>query len=226
MPGTRARRKAFEQARTYFQQAIDKDPSFALAHAGLADTYQVAGLLSGTPDGPARAREAAERALALDDSLGEAHASLAGTLHRPVADIPRAEAEFKRAIELNPGYATAHQWYAIMLAEEGRDREALEHAERAVALDPLAGVMRQTLALVNYFGRRYDRAGAEARRALELAPQLTLARQIVARSLVERGRAARSGAGAERAAATTPEELAVLAIACSRSGDAAGRRRS
>ena len=67
-----------------------------------------------------------------------------------------------------------------MLAEEGRDREALEHAERAVALDPLAGVMRQTLALVNYYGRRYDRAIADGRRALELAPQLTLARQLVA----------------------------------------------
>ena len=211
--------EGFEQARTYFQQAIDKDPSFALAHAGLADTYQVAGLLSGTPDGPARAREAAERALALDDSLGEAHASLAGTLHRPVADIPRAEAEFKRAIELNPGYATAHQWYAIMLAEEGRDREALEHAERAVALDPLAGVMQQTLGLVNYFGRRYDRAGADARRALELAPHLTLARQILARSLVERGRAAEAVRLLSEQPATTSEELAVLAIACSRSGD-------
>ena len=210
--------EGFELARTYFLQAIEKDPSFALAHAGLADTYQVAGLFSGTPDGPARARAAAERALALDDSLGEAHASLAGTLHRPIADIPRAEAEFKRAIELNPGYATAHQWYAIMLAEEGRDREALEHAERAVALDPLAGVMQQTLALVNYFGRRYDRAGADARRALELAPHLTLARQIVARSLVERGRAAEAVRMLSDPAAT-PEELAVLAIACSRSGD-------
>ena len=213
--------EGFEQARSYFQQAIDKDPSFALAHAGLADTYQVAGLLSGTTDGPARARAAAERALELDDSLGEAHASLAGTLHRPVADIPRAEAEFKRAVELNPGYATAHQWFAIMLAEEGRDREALEHAERAVALDPLAGVMQQTLALVHYFGRRYDRAGVEGRRALELAPHLTLARQLVARSLVERGRAAEAVQILSEQPATSPEELVVLAIACSRSGDAA-----
>ena len=213
--------EGFELARTYFLQAIEKDPSFALAHAGLADTYQVAGLLSGTADGPTRARAAAERALALDDSLGEAHASLAGTLHRPIADIPRAEAEFKRAIELNPGYATAHQWYAIMLAEEGRDREALEHAERAVALDPLAGVMRQTLSLVNYYGRRYERAIADGRRALELAPQLTLARQLVARSLVERGRAAEAVRMLSDPATSAPEELAVLAIACSRSGDAA-----
>ena len=191
--------EGFEQARTYFQQAIDKDPSFALAHAGLADTYQVAGLLSGTPDGPARAREAAERALALDDSLGEAHASLAGTLHRPVADIPRAEAEFKRAIELNPGYATAHQWYAIMLAEEGRDREALEHAERAVTLDPLAGVMQQTLGLVNYFGRRYDRAGADgtARPRARTAPHAGAADPgPLARRAGPRGG---SGAAAERA---------------------------
>ena len=106
-----------------------------------------------------------------------------------------------------------------MLAEEGRDREALEHAERAVALDPLAGVMQQTLGLVNYFGRRYDRAVADARRALELAPHLTLARQILARSLVERGRAAEAVRLLSEQPATTPEELAVLAIACSRSGD-------
>ena len=180
--------QGFEQAQSYFQQAIDKDPSFALAYAGLADTYQVAGLSSGVTEAPARARAAAERALALDESLGEAHSSLAGTLHRPLADIPRAEAAFLRAIELNPGYATAHQWYAIMLAEEGRDREALEHAERAVALDPLAGVMRQTLALVNYYGRRYDRAISDGRGALELAPQ-TVAGATDRGALADRARA-------------------------------------
>jgi Flp pilus assembly protein TadD len=108
-----------------------------------------------------------------------------------------------------------------MLAEEGRGREALEHAERAVALDPLAGVMHQTLALVHYFGRRYDRAGVEGRRALELAPHLTLARQLVARSLVERGRAAEAVQILSEQPATSPEELVVLAIACTRSGDAA-----
>jgi tetratricopeptide (TPR) repeat protein len=140
----------FDRARSYFQQAIDKDPSFALAHVGLADTYQVAGLLTGTADGPAQARAA---------------------------------------------------------------------AERAVVLDPLAGVMRQTLALVNYFGRRYDRAIADGRRALELAPHLTLARQIVARSLVERGRAAEAVRMLSEQPQTSPEELAVLAIACNRSGD-------
>ena len=97
----------------------------------------------------------------------------------------------------------------------------MEHAERAVALDPLAGVMRQTLALVNYYGRRYDRAIADGRRALELAPHLTLARQLVARSLVERGRAAEAVRMLSDPPANAPEELAVLAIACSRSGDEA-----
>ena len=213
--------QGFDQAEDYFQQAIDKDPSFALAYAGLADTYQVSGLSSGVMDGPTRARAAAERALDLDDSLGEAHSSLAGTLHRPLADIGRAEAEFVRAIELNPGYATAHQWYAIMLAEEGRDREALEHAERAVALDPLTGVIRQTLALVNYYGRRYDRAIADGRSAIELAPQLSLARQLVARSLIERGKPADAVRMLAERNLTLPEELAVLAIAHNRAGDKA-----
>ena len=213
--------EGFEQARGFFQQAIEKDPTFALAYAGLADTYQVSGLANGAADGPAQARAAAERALELDDTLGEAHSSLAGTLHRPLADIPRAEAGFRRAIELNPGYATAHQWYAIMLAEEGRDREAMEHADRAAALDPLAAVMRQTLGLVNYYGRRYDRAISDGRSALDLAPQLSLARLIVARSLIERGKPADAVRVLTEQASTTPEELALLAIAYSRGRDKA-----
>jgi TolB-like protein/tetratricopeptide (TPR) repeat protein len=211
----------FEQAKGFFQQAIDKDPTFALAYAGLADTYQLSGLQAGNVDVAARAREAAERALALDASLGEAHASLAATLHRPLADLARAETEFRRAIELNPGYATAHQWFAILLAEEGRDAEALQHAERAVILDPLSGVIRQSLGLINYYGRRYERAIADGHRALELAPQLPLARQIVARALIERGRPADAVRLLTEPPSTAPEELAALAIAYKRTGDGA-----
>jgi Flp pilus assembly protein TadD len=106
-----------------------------------------------------------------------------------------------------------------MLAEEGRDREALEHAERAVALDPLTGVMRQTLALVNYYGRRYDRAIADGRSALELAPQLSLARQLVARSLIERGKPADAVRMLTGHTPAVPEELALLAVAHNRAGD-------
>ena len=121
-------------------------------------------------------------------TLAEAHTSLARQMHRGAGDIDRAEAEFRRALELNPGYATAHQWYAILLSEEGRDGEALQQAERAVALDPLSAAIRQTLSMIHLFGRRYDKAVAEARRALDAEPELPLARQVLARSLVETGR--------------------------------------
>jgi TolB-like protein len=138
----------FQEAIRYFDEAIRRDPSFALAYAGLSDAY---GLLGGVPDraeSNARAKAAAERALALDDTLAEAHTSLAAHLHRNELRPAAAERQFRRAIELNPGYATAHQWYAILLAEEGREQEAAGHAQRAVTLDPLSGVMHQTLALL------------------------------------------------------------------------------
>ena len=162
MPGTGGRRKACEEALRYFQEAVDKDPNFALAHAGLADTYHLIGPSAGIPDAPARARAAAERASQLDETLAEAHTSLARLLHRIAGDIDRADVEFRRAIELNPGYATAHQWYGTLLAETGRHKEAQDHGERAVALDPLSAAIRQSLALVYFVGRQYERAAAEA----------------------------------------------------------------
>jgi Flp pilus assembly protein TadD len=91
-------------------------------------------------------------------------------------------------VELNPGYATAHQWYSLLLAEDGRDAEATRHAQEAVTLDPLSGTLHQTLGLVHYYGRRYDRAEAEARRALELSPHLQLARHVQARALLLQGK--------------------------------------
>lgn len=177
----------FQDAIRYFDQAIQKDPDFALAYAGLADAYQLLGPGLETRGAPTKAKAAAERALRLDDGLAEAHTSLAGLLHRTDVDIEGAEREFRRALDLNPGYATSHQWYAILLAEEGRDEEATRHAQQAVALDPLSGPIHQTLGLVHYYGRRYDRAVVEARRALELVPSLTLARDILGRSLVAQG---------------------------------------
>ena len=108
---------------------------------------------AGIPDAPARARAAAERAIELDETLAEAHTSLARLLHRIAGDVDRADVEYRRAIELNPGYATAHQWYGTLLAESGRHKEAQEHGERAVALDPLSAAIRQSLALMYFVGR-------------------------------------------------------------------------
>jgi Tfp pilus assembly protein PilF len=209
-----------QEALSYFQQAIEKDPAFALAHAGLADTYHLIGPAAGIPDAQARARAAAEHAIQLDDTLAEAHTSLGRLLHRSAGDIDRADAEFRRAIELNPGYATAHQWYAIMLVEEGREAEAQQHGERAAVLDPLAPSIRQTLGLLNLYCRRYERAAVEARRALDESPDLPLARQTLARAMVENGHAREAIELLSNPAATSAEDLVTLAIAASRTGDA------
>jgi len=210
-----------QEAVRYFDQALQKDPQFALAHAGLADAY---GLMppSATPDAATKAKRAARRAIELDDSLAEAHTALGGVLHRADWDREAAEREFRRALELNPGYITAHQWYAILLAEEGRDADALRHAERAVALDPLSGLMHQALGLIHLFGRRFDRAVAEERRALDLAPQLGLAPQFLAHALVAQGKATEAIAVAERASPANERELlAILGSAYIKAGDRA-----
>jgi tetratricopeptide (TPR) repeat protein len=170
---------------------------------------------------PTKARAAAEQALRLDDSVAEAHTSLAGLLHRNDGDLAAAEREFTRALELNSDYATAHQWYSIFLAEEGRSDEALHHAREAVALDPLSGPMRQTLTLVHYLGRRFDLAVSDGRRALEFAPHLSLARDFVGRSLLALRRPREAIQVSQGSATPTPEMLATMSLAHLRLGERA-----
>jgi TolB-like protein/Tfp pilus assembly protein PilF len=210
--------EGYAEAIRYFEQAIKQDPTFALAHAGLADAYQLGGSAL-DPDALARARAAAQRALELDADLGEAHASLGGLLHRRENDIEGAEREFRRAIELNAGYATARQWFAILLSEEGRADEALREATEAVALDPLSGLMRQTLSRVHYYGRRYDLAVNEARRALQISPSLPLARETLGRSLVALKRYPEAARVYDPANNLSSDNLATLSLAWRSSGE-------
>ncbi len=210
--------EGYAEAVRYFEQAIQLDPTFALAHAGLADAYQLGGSAL-DPDALARARVAAQRALELDADLAEAHASLGGLLHRRENDIEGAEREFRRAIELNAGYATARQWFAILLSEEGREDEALREGNEAVALDPLSGLMRQTLARVHYYGRRYDLAVNEARRALQISPSLPLARETLGRSLVALKRYAEAARVYDPESRLSPDNLATLSLAWRWSGE-------
>ena len=150
------------QAIAHYERAIALDPTLAVAHAGLADAYGRLNLYTGRPPRetfPA-AREAAETALRLDDGLAEAHASLAAVSLFYDRDWPRAKAEFLRAIELRPSYATAHHWYSIYLRDRGEFSAALAEAQRALVFDPLSPIVRVNLADMLVPGRsRSVRAG-------------------------------------------------------------------
>jgi serine/threonine protein kinase/Flp pilus assembly protein TadD len=154
----------------YFQQAIEKDPGYALAYAGLADSYSVLGFWNFMAPKEAYPREkaAAFKALEMDETLAEAHTSLGDARFKYDWDWVGAEKEFKRAIELNPSYATAHHWYAGYLSAMGRHNEAIAEAKRAQELDPLSLIINTTGGLVFFYARRYDEAIAQWRSTLEL----------------------------------------------------------
>jgi TolB-like protein/DNA-binding winged helix-turn-helix (wHTH) protein/Flp pilus assembly protein TadD len=164
--------EGFQRAADYFQQAIARDPNYAPAYAGLADTL---GLTSTYYLGPQnelmpKGRAAALKALQLDDTLAEAHTSLALITENYDYDWQNAEKEFKRAIQLDPGYATAHQWYAEYLAWQGRFEEALAESEKARQLDPLSMIIAADHATILYYARQYDRAVAQSRVVLNMDP--------------------------------------------------------
>ncbi|HZE71511.1 MAG TPA: winged helix-turn-helix domain-containing protein [Pyrinomonadaceae bacterium] len=162
----------FKQAIDYFQQATTKDPSYARAYAGLADCYALLGGYSelSQPDFMPKARAAARRAVELDGNLPEAHTALALIVQNYDWDWQTAENEFRRAIELNPNYATAHHWYAEHLTWLGRFDEALSESERARQLDPLSLIIAADNGATLYYSRQYDQAIAKFRVVREMDP--------------------------------------------------------
>jgi serine/threonine-protein kinase len=161
----------YQRAIEYFEQAIAMDSGYALAYAGLADCYVLGG---GDSDNPTtfmpKARSAAIKALDLDDSLAEAHTSLAKINHSYEWDFEGAEKEFKRAIQLNPNYPTARQWYGIFLSAMGRHDESIFQRKRAQELDPTSLSINTGLGRAYYWARRYDQAIEQCREAHELEP--------------------------------------------------------
>jgi TolB-like protein/DNA-binding winged helix-turn-helix (wHTH) protein/Tfp pilus assembly protein PilF len=157
----------------YFEEALSRDPEYALAHAGLASAYTVLGFNSplAPHDSYPKARRAALRALELDPSLGEAHTALGAIKHKYDLDWGGAEASYRKALELDPGYATAHQWYAIYLMSRAQFDEALEELRKAQELDPLSLIIRVDRGWVLYAARRYEEAIAELRQAFEMNPR-------------------------------------------------------
>jgi len=169
----------FQKGIEYFQRAIAKDPGYAPAYAGLADAYSLLGSIGADVRPPnevmPKAKEAALKAVSLDDSLAEGHTSLAYVKLSYDWDLPGAEREFKRAIDLNPGYATAHHWYAHYFLAQAQTDQALAEVERARALDPLSLSINVGLGWCLYHARRYDDAITQYRSTLEIDPNFSLA---------------------------------------------------
>ena len=163
-----------KKALDYFQQALDIDPTYALAWAGVADSYTVGNgvyLEITAEESKVKSMAAVRRALELDDSLAEAHTTLADRLHYAEWDWEGSEGEFQRAIEINPRYATAYQWYAELLAALGRPDEAITAALKAEELDPLSPSMPFAVSGACQSARRWEEAEAYARKALEMEPE-------------------------------------------------------
>ena len=157
----------------YFQQAIEADPNYALAYAGIADCYITLSTIFPLNDWNPKAERAALSALELDTDLAEAHASLGYVRTRQWA-WSAAKTEFTAAIELNPHYATAHAWYALYLAHLGQSNEALEEITRAQALDPVSLIINSQFGALLYMSRRYNEAVEQFRKTLEMDPDFAI----------------------------------------------------
>jgi tetratricopeptide (TPR) repeat protein len=177
------------RSREFFMEALDIEPNYALAWAGLADAHNLLGSYRLVPmkESHPQARAAAEKAIRLNDNLAEAHASLATVITDYYWDWPLAEREFRRAIDLYPNYATVHLWYSNYLTMMGRHSEALAEVNQAVDLDPLSPVMHGNRGFVLYYGGRYREAIAEQQQVLGMEPALALARIILGLAYIQQG---------------------------------------
>ena len=173
----------------YFNQAVAKDPNYALAYAGLADSYMLLPNYGGTSarESIAPARSAITKALALDDSLAEAHASL-GLLDTLELRLERAVGDFERAIELKPNYATAHHWLMLGQLSLGRFDQAIAEGKRAIELDPLSLIINADYAWAYACAHRFDEAEKQARKTLEIDPRFFLAHYYLGGILQRKGR--------------------------------------
>ncbi|HUR81299.1 MAG TPA: protein kinase, partial [Thermoanaerobaculia bacterium] len=175
----------------YFNQAIEIDPQYALAYAGIADCYNLLDIWANLPTSETfpRAKAAAQKALSLDDQLAEAHTSLAYAIHSYEWDWNAAEREYKRAIELNPNYATARQWYAEFLTATGRFDEAEQQGKKALELDPMSPIINAVVAWNFTMARRYDAAIQQGTRTTQLFPDFMPGHAYLGLALLESGRA-------------------------------------
>ncbi len=184
--------EGLQKSLEYYHQAIERDPNFALAYSGLADSYALLGVPEAGGGMPPievlpKAKAAALKALEIDETLAEPHASLAHVKYFYDRDFTTAEREFKRAIELNPNYPVAHHWYAIYLSVVGRQREALAEIRRAQDLDPLSLPMNMWLGRILSLAGQLDQAVEQLRKTVELDPNFMLAHHRLGLLYEEKG---------------------------------------
>ena len=213
-------------ALAYFDQAIEEDPNYARSYSGLADTYALLGdwQYAAMPAKEAfpKAKAAAIKALELDSSLGEAHNSLAFVLDGFDWDLDAAGKEFQRAIELNPGYATAHHWYAWHLSLLGRYDEAITEMRKAENLDPLSLIINADLAELLVLAHSYDESIQQSRKTIEMDPNFALAHNQLAQAYLQEHRYDEAVAELQKAvqlSVGSPTSIANLARAYVLSGN-------
>lgn len=209
--------EGFRKAIELFEQAIALDSGYARAYAGLADAYGLLASYNFLPPQQAypKAKAAAEKAIALDGGLAEAHTSLASIQHSYEWDWRGAEQAYQRALELNPGYATAHQWYGEYLIQVGRFDEAAQQMELARALDPLSLIINTNLGWTFFMARDYERAIAQLRKVVELDAHFVNARLKLGLAYMQKGSLDEAQAEFQQAQALAGESSQVLsARAC------------
>jgi len=215
--------EALKKSIEYFNQAIEKDPNFALAYAGLSDVYgQLPVYSGGSPrDNVPKAMAAAKKALEIDESIAEAHTALGFELFYYEWNVPESNKEFQRAFELNPNYATAHQWYGIWnLASTGRFDEAIAELKRAQELDRLSLIINTNLGESYIYARQYDKAIEQLRKTLELDQGFYRAHWTLGFAYELKGSFSEAIAEYQKARALDddPRELAMLGHAYATSG--------
>lgn len=215
-------REGHEQAIEYYQRAIELDPMYADAYAGIADAYLTAYQFDlfdqSEAEAYSRVKWAAERALAIDDRSADAHASFAITLWWQ-RNWPGAERELRRAIELNPGHATARSWYSLLLGGMGRWEEAVAESRRAYELDPLAPVIGVIHAWQHFHVRDYDAAIGQLRSTLEVFPSYTRAYGGLCLALAQKGLHDEAIRAAREAVRRNPDHLPWLAYVTAVAGN-------
>ncbi|MGH9934631.1 MAG: winged helix-turn-helix domain-containing protein, partial [Blastocatellia bacterium] len=196
----------------YFQQALEIDPHYALAWAGIADSYLLGANTQTPREAMPKAKAAALRALELDDTLAEAHASLARIRMFFDWDWAGAESEFTRALELNPNYTTARQWFANYLIAMGRAPEAIAQINLAQELDPLSLIINTARGWIYYFARQYDQALEQYQRVLEMDSSFVMAQREIGMIYERKGMYAEAIAATHQAISLSGENAIVLCL--------------